>query len=185
MNHWISRGTQRVSSSSMRLQHLLDQRAAGRRRIEDLEALRQIRVAPVQAQQPVRDAVERADPHRRARHAEQLLDAAAHLARGLVRERHGEDAVRRRALDLDDPGDAVREHARLAAAGAGEHQHRPERGGDGLALRVVEGVENRGEVHEGAHCTVLFYWENRLWRFSGHRPSPAAKSVVFARLPGA
>jgi len=36
--------------------------------IEDLEALRQIRLAPVQAQQPVRDAVERAHPHGPAGH---------------------------------------------------------------------------------------------------------------------
>ena len=109
--------------------------------------------APVQAQQPVRDAVEGADPHAEPGHAEQLLDAAAHLARGLVRERHGEDAVRRGALDLDDPGDAVGEHARLAAAGAGQHEHGPERGGDRLALRVVQGIQNRGQIHEGAHCT--------------------------------
>ena len=61
-------------------------------------------------------------------HAEQLLDAAAHLAGRLVREGDGEDAVRRDALDLDQPGDAVREHARLAAAGAGEHQHRARAG---------------------------------------------------------
>ena len=90
---------------------------------------------------------------RRAGHAEQLLDAPAHLARGLVRERDGEDAVRRGAFGLDEPGDAVREHARLAAAGAGEHEHGPERGGDRLALRVVQGIQNRGQIHEGAHCT--------------------------------
>jgi hypothetical protein len=37
--------------------------------IEDLEALRQVGVAPVQAQQAMRDAVERAHPHRAARDA--------------------------------------------------------------------------------------------------------------------
>ena len=37
--------------------------------IENLEALRQARVAPVQAQQPVRDAVERAHPHVASRNA--------------------------------------------------------------------------------------------------------------------
>ena len=44
--------------------------------VEDLEALRQAGLAPVQPQQAVRDAVEGADPQRAARHAEQLLDAA-------------------------------------------------------------------------------------------------------------
>jgi hypothetical protein len=36
--------------------------------VEDLEGLRQVRVAPVHAQQAVRDAMERAHPHRAARH---------------------------------------------------------------------------------------------------------------------
>ncbi len=53
---------------------------------------------------------------------------------------------------LDDPRDPMGEHAGLAAARAGEHQNRPHRGGDRLTLRVVEGVQNRGQVHEGAHC---------------------------------
>ena len=122
--------------------------------IENLEGLRQPRVAPVQAQQPVRDAVERAHPHAASRNAQQLLDAPAHFVRGLVRERHREDGVRRGALRLDDPGDAVREHARLAGARAGEHQHRAHGRGDRRALRVVQRVENRGEViHGGANYT--------------------------------
>ena len=54
--------------------------------------------------------------------AQQRLDAVAHLGRGLVGEGDREDAVRRDALDLHQPRDPVREHARLAAAGAGEHE---------------------------------------------------------------
>jgi len=106
-----------------RLQHLLDE-ALLVLGVEDLEALGELRLAPVHAQQAVRDAVEGADPERRPRQAEQLLDARAHLAGGLVGEGDREDAVRRGALGLDHPGDAVREHARLARARAGEHQHR-------------------------------------------------------------
>src|SRR6187397_1333758 len=53
--------------------------------IQDLEALRQSRVAPVQSQQPIGDAVERADPERRGRSAELGFDTSAHLASGLVR----------------------------------------------------------------------------------------------------
>ena len=45
----------------------------------------------------------------------------------------------------------MREHARLAAAGAGEHEHRRERGRDGLALRVVQGIEEVGDVHYRIH----------------------------------
>ena len=43
--------------------------------VEDLEALRQARLAPVQAQQAVADAVEGADPERRGGQAELRLDA--------------------------------------------------------------------------------------------------------------
>ncbi len=48
----------------------------------------------MQPQQPMRDAVEGAHPHGAARHAQQLLDAMAHLGRGLVGEGDGEDVVR-------------------------------------------------------------------------------------------
>ena len=62
--------------------------------------------------------------------------------------------MRRRAFGLDDPGDAVREHARLAGARAGEHQHGTYGRGDRRALRVVQRIENRGEViHGGADYT--------------------------------
>ena len=115
--------------------------------VEDREALRQAGLAPVHAQQPVRDAVEGADPQRCRGQAELRLDARTHLARRLVGEGHGEDAVRRDALDLHQPGDAVREHARLAAAGAGEHQRRGERRRDRLPLCVVQRVEKMGDVH--------------------------------------
>ncbi len=115
--------------------------------VEDLEALRQAGLAPVQAQQAVADAVEGADPERRGRQAELRLDAVAHLGRGLVGERHGEDAMRRHALDLDQPFDAVGQHARLATARAGQHEGRQQRGTHGLPLRVVERRKNVGNVH--------------------------------------
>ncbi len=53
---------------------------------------------------------------------QQLLDASAHLGGGLVGEGDREHVVRGRALGGDDVRDAMDEHARLAAAGAGEHQ---------------------------------------------------------------
>ena len=121
--------------------------------IEDLEGLRQPGLAPVHPQQPVCDAVEGADPQRSRRQAELRLDAAAHLAGRLVGERHREDAVRRDVLDLHQPRDPMREHARLAAARAREHERRRERRGDGLALRVVERIEEVGDVHGGRDCS--------------------------------
>jgi len=110
-------------------------------RIENREALRQTRLAPMQAQQPVRETVKGAYPQRPARVSEQPFDAAAHFRGGLVGEGDREDAVRRDTLHLDEPRHAVHEHARLAAARTGQHQRRSERRGYRLALRVVQTIE--------------------------------------------
>ncbi len=117
-------------------------------RIDDLEILRQLRLAPVAPQQAMGEAVERADPQVADGHVEQRLDAATHLRRRLVGERDGEKALGRHALDVDQPGRPVHEHARLAAAGPGDNEGRLRRGGDGQPLRIVEGFEYRGDVHE-------------------------------------
>src|SRR3569623_2114976 len=117
--------------------------------VEDLKGLRQIGLAPVRAQQAMGEIVKRADPHAADRDTEQLLDAAAHLGRGLVGEGHGEHAVGRGTFDPDQPGDAVHEHARLAAARARDHQHRAGRGSHCVALGVVEGIEQVGDIHRG------------------------------------
>ncbi len=117
-------------------------------RIDDLEVLRQLRFLPVPPQQAMRQAVKRADPQVTDRHAEQRLDPAAHLGRRLVGECDREQALRRHALDVDQPGGPVHQDARLAAAGAGDDQRRLGGRRDGLALRIVEGFENRGDVHE-------------------------------------
>jgi hypothetical protein len=90
--------------------------------VEDLESLRQARLAPVQSQQAVRYAVERADPERSGRQAELRLDPVPHLGGRLVRKRDGEDAVRGDTLDLDEPLDPVRQHARLATARTCKHE---------------------------------------------------------------
>jgi hypothetical protein len=57
-------------------------------RVEDLEVLRQLRFLPVRTQQAVRQAVEGADPHALRVDLHQLLDALAHLGRGLVGKGH-------------------------------------------------------------------------------------------------
>ena len=88
-------------------------------RIQDLEVLRQVCLLPVHAQQPVGDAVKRTDPHGANRDFQQSLDALTHLGGGLVGEGHRQHAVRRDAFRFDEPRDAMYEHPRLAAPGAG------------------------------------------------------------------
>ena len=61
----------------------------------------------------------------RARGPTRGLDPLAHLGGGLVRERDREDLVRLDAALAEQIGDAVGEHARLAGAGAGDHEERP------------------------------------------------------------
>jgi hypothetical protein len=120
-----------------RLHHALEQRqlVLG---VQDLEGLRQSRVAMVRAQQPVAQAVEGAHPHPARVDRQHGRDAGEHLARRLVGERDGEQGVRADLSGLDEPGDARGQHARLAAAGAREDQRRLVRQGDGSALLRVE-----------------------------------------------
>ena len=71
------------------------------------------------------DRVEGAEPGHALDHlADDLADALLHLARRLVGEGHGQNLARPRAAGGEDVGDARGEHARLAGAGAGQHQHR-------------------------------------------------------------
>ena len=78
--------------------------------------------------------------------AEQLLDAPAHLLGGLVGERDRQDLARLRLVGEDQVRDPVREHPRLAAAGAREDQQRPLAVGDRLPLGLVEALEQLLEV---------------------------------------
>ncbi len=93
------------------------------------------------AQDPRAGGVERHHPHAARRVPEQPLGALAHLARGLVRERDREDLAAAGASAVDEVGDPVRQDARLAGAGAGEHEQRPVAVQDGGALLVVEPFE--------------------------------------------
>ncbi len=74
-------------------------------------------------------------------HRQQPFDPAAHLLSGLVRERDREDLLGARLLGVDQEGDPVREHARLAAARAREDQQRTLAMRDGLALGLVQALE--------------------------------------------
>jgi hypothetical protein len=74
------------------------------------------------AEQPRADGVERTNPHSGWLLAEVARNSLAHLARRLVRERHGENAPRVDALVADKSRDSRSENARLSRSRTGEHQ---------------------------------------------------------------
>ena len=93
MNHWTSRGIQRVSSSSCAFRIFLMRRSwSSESRIWKLCG----RFASRQCMRSRRCAMpwKVPDPQRGAGHAQELLDAAAHFAGCLVRERDRENALR-------------------------------------------------------------------------------------------
>ena len=99
------------------------------------------------AQDAGADGVEGAEPrHALDAGADQLADALLHLAGGLVGEGHRQDFGRPGALGGEDMGDAGGQHARLAGAGAGQHQQRALGGQHGVALFLVEALEVVGRL---------------------------------------
>ena len=78
-----------------------------------------------------------------AESADKFFDALAHLGGGFVGEGHRQNGFRHHAHVLDEIGDAVGDDARLAAARAGEDEHRALGSFDGLALLRVELIEKR------------------------------------------
>ena len=120
--------------------------AAGVGLVVDREVARVAQARRLGAQDPRAGGVERHHPHRARGVAEQQLDALAHLLCGLVRERDREDLAGSRLAGVDEVGDPVREHPRLARSGAGEHEQRTFAVRDGLPLRRVESFEQLGEA---------------------------------------
>jgi hypothetical protein len=94
------------------------------------------------AQQLDADRVEGAEPrHALDGAADQNGDALLHLAGGLVGEGDGKDLRGEGAVGIEDMGDAGGQHARLAGAGAGEHQDRAFERFDGFGLLGIEAIE--------------------------------------------
>ena len=75
--------------------------------------------------------------------AHQFVHALDHLLRGFVGKGHGQDGFRHHAQILNQIGNAIGDDPGLAAARAGEDQHRAVRGFDGFALLRVEFIEKR------------------------------------------
>ena len=92
--------------------------------VEDGEAGFQPGQLGVAAQQLDADRMEGAEPrHALDGFADQQADALLHLARRLVGEGDGEDLRGEGEAERQDVGDAGGQHARLAGAGAGQHEH--------------------------------------------------------------
>jgi hypothetical protein len=92
------------------------------------------------------DAVKRADLQAAQPRAKQALHAKAHFFGGLVGEGHGHDGGSRHAHFLNQIGDAIGEHAGLAAARPGQHQHWPCARSDRFALPVVQTIGDKHVV---------------------------------------
>ena len=65
-------------------------------------------------------------------------DPRLHLAGSLVGKSDRSDVLRLVAVLLDQVRDLMRNHARLAAAGAGQHQQRTVEVRNGFALHCIE-----------------------------------------------
>ena len=92
----------------------------------------------------------------RTRRPDQHARAIAHLPRGLVGERDGEDLVRLGRLGGHQVGDPMGQHPGLARAGSGQDQQRPLIVGHGLALGLVEAGEKGVEFGRrlGHFCSM-------------------------------
>ena len=109
--------------------------------VVDREAAGVAQALGVGAQHPGAGRVEGHHPHRPGPAAHQGLHPLAHLAGGLVCEGDGQDLARPRGPAAHQVRDAVREHAGLARAGAGEDQQRPLAMQHGLALGLVQPLQ--------------------------------------------
>ncbi len=69
---------------------------------------------------------------------QQVADTHAHLVGSLVGERDRGDVARLVAALLDQVGNLVGDHARLAAARTGQHQQGAVEIGNGFALHGIE-----------------------------------------------
>ena len=105
--------------------------------VVDGEVLCEAQPLGVGAQHAHAHRVEGGHPHAPRARAHELRQTLAHLGGRLVGEGDGEDLPRGRQVLLQDVGDAVGEHPRLAGTGAGQHQKRTFRSHNRLALRAV------------------------------------------------
>ena len=107
--------------------------------VVDGKLARKPQVGRLAAKKACTDGMERAE-RQFLRHAgaEQFLQPLAHFTRGLVGECDGHDVARRDVPHPNEIRRAMRQHARLAGAGPGQHQHRAIRGLNCLSLLGIQ-----------------------------------------------
>ena len=110
--------------------------------VENAEIGLQPHLERMLAQDPIAERVEGRDLDVGVAVLHQRVDALLHLGRGLVGEREREDLVGTRLFLGDQPGDATGDDGGLAGAGTGHDQEGPGVVSDGLALGVVQAVED-------------------------------------------
>ena len=124
-------------------QDLLHERLLVVRVVDDEATIDPDRLA-IRAQHPGTQRVERAGLDVTPALADEADDPLAQLRGGPVREGHGQDPPRGDALDADEVGDAMGEHAGLARTRPGEDQQRPIGRGDGARLLGIERFDDLG-----------------------------------------
>ena len=124
----------------------------GHLRIEQIGQRRSVMAErPVVAQLAERVRMER--PRRDARQTE-TAQALDHLGCGLLRERDDQHLVRRHDVGRDRVRRAPTDDPRLAGAGPGQDPDGPFRGKDGLALGVVQIVEQPRGFRDGHQASM-------------------------------
>ncbi len=120
----MPRGVKRFGSRSRSSRHCFDepQLVGG---VVDREVRAVAEPLRLAAQDAAAGGVERHHPRRAGRRPDEILDPLAHLGGRLVRERDREDLGRLHADRGEQMRDAAGEHAGLARARAGDHEHRP------------------------------------------------------------
>ena len=105
--------------------------------IEDGEVAAEAEGIGVFAENAIADGMKCAAPERSEILAEDVVDAAHHLAGGFVGEGKEKNLLGRDTL-FEEERDAIREGAGFAGTGAGDDEGGPGRGGDGGVLLFVE-----------------------------------------------
>jgi hypothetical protein len=101
--------------------------------------------------------MKRSHPEIARRSADHAFQPRLHFARSFVRERHGQDAIRRNVELAQQVRNAVREHARFSASGACKNQTRAIRMANGCGLYVVKGFglqDHIPHIFDGAGKTA-------------------------------
>ena len=113
------------------------------------------------------DRMEGAEPRHAFDHAaDDLADAVLHLARRLVGEGDGQDLARPGAAEAEDVGDAHGQHAGLAGAGAGQHQHRAVERLDREPLFRIEPLEVWRASGLGTRGNAPWRWGRAVYRLN-------------------